>query len=156
LRVEVIARNNRTAFEVAYTAVDFNRPDDSEFVFKAPRGTVVTQVAPNGDQGAGKGKGDKQSQAKKGAGVPKPNQADQPKFVGKGWSTVVVAKMPGSGTATATGQLGRVLNALPVVSGRWGKGRLLSGTAFSAVLTNDGRIAMGSVQPQLLYNALSK
>ena len=33
-------------------------------------------------------------------------------------------------------------------SGDWGSGRLLAGTAFSAVLTDDGRMAVGAVSPR--------
>ena len=39
-------------------------------------------------------------------------------------------------------------------SGAWGSGRLLAGTAFSAVLTDDGRLAIGAVVPEKLYEAL--
>ena len=31
---------------------------------------------------------------------------------------------------------------------------LLAGTAFSAVITDDGRLAVGAVKPDLLYRAL--
>ena len=40
------------------------------------------------------------------------------------------------------------------MSGDWGSGRLLAGTAFSAVLTDDGRLAVGAVRPEKLYQAL--
>jgi hypothetical protein len=50
----------------------------------------------------------------------------------------------------------RMLQALPRVSGSWGSGRLLSGSLFSAVITDDGRVAVGAVRPQLLYSALQK
>ena len=42
------------------------------------------------------------------------------------------------------------------VQGDWGSGRLLPGTAFSAVLTDDGRIAVGAVRPEKLYEALAR
>jgi hypothetical protein len=42
------------------------------------------------------------------------------------------------------------------VSGTWGSGRLLSGTAFTAVLTDDGRLAVGAVPQELLFEALAK
>jgi hypothetical protein len=42
------------------------------------------------------------------------------------------------------------------VSGSWGSGRLLAGTAFTAVFTDDGRLAIGSVAPDLVYAALEK
>jgi len=41
------------------------------------------------------------------------------------------------------------------VSGTWGTGHLLEGTVFSAVLTDDGRLAIGAVAPSALYDALS-
>ena len=59
---------------------------------------------------------------------------------------------PGSGAD----QLEQILRQLPQVSGDWGSGRLLAGTAFSAVLTDDGRLAVGSVTPEVLYAALKK
>ena len=48
-----------------------------------------------------------------------------------------------------------MLNLLPKVSGTWGSGHLLSGTLFSAVLTDDGRVAIGAVAPAQLYAALA-
>lgn len=48
-----------------------------------------------------------------------------------------------------------LLDALPVVSGSWGKGRLLSTSLVNAVITDDGRIAVGSVVPERLYQALA-
>jgi hypothetical protein len=50
---------------------------------------------------------------------------------------------------------GNPLAALPKVSGSWGSGRLLTGTLFSAVLTNDGRVAIGAVPAERLYSALT-
>jgi hypothetical protein len=44
---------------------------------------------------------------------------------------------------------------LPEVHGSWGSGRLLEGTLFTAVLTNDGRLAIGAVGPQQVYAALA-
>ena len=46
------------------------------------------------------------------------------------------------------------LAQLPEVSGSWGSGRLLTGTAFSVVITDDGRVAAGAVGPELLSDAL--
>ena len=45
---------------------------------------------------------------------------------------------------------------LQAVSGSWGSGRLLAGTAFSAVWTDDGRLAVGAVRPDVIYQALNK
>ena len=56
----------------------------------------------------------------------------------------------------ADAQLASVLGSLPKVDGAWGSGRVFEGTAFSAVLTDDGRLAVGAVGPELLYDALAK
>jgi hypothetical protein len=45
---------------------------------------------------------------------------------------------------------------LQPVQGSWGSGRLLAGTAFSAVWTDDGRLAVGAVRPDVIYQALSR
>jgi hypothetical protein len=67
---------------------------------------------------------------------------------------VVVTKVPQDAD---TGQLDTVLNSLkPARTGSWGGGREFEGTAFSAVLTDDGRLAIGAVAPDLLYAALEK
>jgi hypothetical protein len=47
-----------------------------------------------------------------------------------------------------------MLDALPTVHGSWGSGHLLRGSLFSALLTDDGRVAVGAVAPQALYSAL--
>ncbi len=63
----------------------------------------------------------------------------------------------GSAAPSATGEpgeMGALLQQLPRVQGDWGSGRVLAGTAFSVVLTDDGRMAAGAVKPQLLYDAL--
>jgi hypothetical protein len=52
------------------------------------------------------------------------------------------------------GSLAGILKSLPTVSGSWGSGHLLHGALFSAVLTDDGRIAVGAVPPAMLYAAL--
>ncbi len=54
--------------------------------------------------------------------------------------------------AQATGsdnpQLDGFLAQLPEVKGTWGTGRMLAGTVFSVVLTDDGRLAVGAVAPE--------
>jgi len=150
LRVQVIAGQPDPAFQVAYTKVDFSRPDDSQFTFKAPPGAKVTEVAPKTEDRARKAPSKSEIEARKA------EHADDVKVVGTGWSSVVVGKMGDAKSDQAPGQLGPVLEALPKVSGTWGSGRLLSGNAFSAVLTDDGRVAVGSVKPELLYKALAK
>jgi len=49
-----------------------------------------------------------------------------------------------------------MLQVLPRVHGSWGSGHLLKGRLFSAVATDDGRVAVGAVAPQVLYRYLER
>jgi hypothetical protein len=81
-----------------------------------------------------------------------------PRVVGKGWTSVVVSSvaLPTGRRADQGGSMAGVLKSLPTVSGPWGSGHLLHGALFSAVLTDDGRIAAGAVSPSMLYAALAQ
>ncbi len=160
LRVQVYSTKlSNPAFEVGFTAVDFSRPEARQFTFTPPAGTTVTQsdaLAPKGASGTNPAPSKEQmAAAAKAAGATR--------VVGSGWSTVVVATMPagsgsgsGSGAASSTAkQLETVLKALPSVSGTWGSGHVLEGTLFSAVVTDDGRVAIGAVGPDTLFAALA-
>jgi hypothetical protein len=68
---------------------------------------------------------------------------------------VAVAKT-GDLQSTDDAQLQQLLGSRPRVSGEWGAGRLVEGTIFSAVVTDDGRVAFGAVGPDLLYAALDR
>ncbi len=154
LRVQVFSTKiANPAFEVGFTHVDFGKPAARQFAFNPPPGTKVTTS--DTGPGAAAPKVDAQSKG--------PEQV-APKAVGTGWTTVVVAHLPSAaepgtsspgGADQQLGQLQAVLKALPKVSGAWGSGRLLTGTLFSAVLTDDGRVAVGAVAPSQLYAALA-
>jgi outer membrane lipoprotein-sorting protein len=175
LRVQVFAKSvPDPVFEVGFSDVDFARPDAAQFAFKPPPGTTVTEakvadatLSGSGHTATGKSK----------TVAPQPNSADIPKVVGKGWSAVMVVKMPAanatSGASGSTGapadkspadkkpadknleQLTKIVTLLPKVSGSWGSGHLMAGTAFSALLTDDGRLVVGAVTPEGLYAALA-
>ena len=155
LRVQVFAKKVADpVFEVAFSAVDFARPDAAQFAFNPPPGTTVTE----GKTAAG---------PMANTVAPQPSSADMPTVIGKGWGTVLVAKVPvpdasatTSGSTSATtdktiAQLMKFVTLLPKVSGSWGSGHLMAGTVFSALLTDDGRIVVGAVTPEGLYAALA-
>ncbi|WP_406832014.1 DUF2092 domain-containing protein [Pedococcus sp. KACC 23699] len=146
LRVQVYStKAANPAFEVGFTAVSFAKPEASQFAFNPPPGTTVKQA----------------TLPTPGAGVatkaPQHSTSPRPTVVGRGWASVVVTKLPTQATSrsASSGQLARLLRTLPTVSGSWGRGHLLNGTLFSAVLTDDGRLAIGAVTPQRLYAALA-
>ncbi|MET7865195.1 LolA family protein [Micromonospora taraxaci] len=155
LRFEVLAKgSDRPAFEVAFTEVDYRRPDADQFTFNPPPGVKVTEEK---------------------AGAPtagKPGHADpagDPKVraVGSGWTTVLVARLdgplaggraPAKPGAPAAGSepdvdVSKFLGGLAAVNGDWGSGRLLTSKLFSVLLTDDGRVLAGAVTPERLYEA---
>ncbi len=150
LRVQVFAGDRaEPVAAIGFTKVDFATPAASEFAFTPPQGAKVTEVTPEDHAGQG-------SDAR---------TAPEPKVVGEGWTTVVVGTLPQGDLPDAKpdeqgGERGEgpdlqaYLAQLPKVSGSWGSGRLLAGTAFSVVITDDGRVAAGAVGPDLLYDAL--
>ena len=147
LRVQVYStKAANPAFQVGFSRVDFATPDASRFTFNPPPGTKVTESSA--------GASEPSAQERQGAR----DAARGVRTVGAGWSTVLVAALPRSDTAGSRGDAGAlegVVQTLPKVSGRWGSGHLLTGTLFSAVLTDDGRVAVGAVSPDRLYAALT-
>jgi outer membrane lipoprotein-sorting protein len=145
LKVEVFA-GDTSVFRVSYTEIDFAQPDAKLFTFTPPPGAEVTEVSPKAD-------GDESKR-------PTPDSAHEPKVVGEGWTSVVIREMSaGDSSGSSPGaddQLQAFLQQLPTVSGSWGSGRQLAGTAFTAVFTDDGRLAIGSVAPDVVYAALEK
>lgn len=163
LRVRVFPRGStKPAFEVGFTSFEDATPASSEFGFNPPPGTKVTQSSSSPSahrRAAGSATG---STPQGGAVKPgTPAAAGEPTVTGTGWTSVVVAKIPATGSSTASplagsGSLTQVLKALPTVHGAWGSGHVLQGSLFSAVLTDDGRVAIGAVAPGLLYAALAR
>ncbi|MFN8082030.1 MAG: hypothetical protein U0Q19_20925 [Kineosporiaceae bacterium] len=170
LRVQVFStRTSDPAVEIGFTSVDFAVPDAHQFSFTPPPGTKITE------QGSpsmpGEAPRETPSPAPSGTKPGAAPTADRPRVVGTGWATVVVARTgtldgatspsgqasgdPQAGMSDQLAQLNGILTTLPKVSGSWGSGRLFAGTLFSAVLTDDGRLAVGAVQPQRLYDALA-
>lgn len=147
LRVQVYAVGRPTpAFEVAFTAVDFNAPDAEQFTFNPPPGAEVTEIAPGTLAIPAAPEAPAAASTGELAGL-------EPTIVGSGWTSVAVVS---TGDVSSDPELAGVLNLLTPVSGAWGSGHLFSGTLFSAVVSDDGRIAIGAVQPDLLYAALAR
>lgn len=149
LRVQGFGKKAQLVFEVAYTNVDFTAPEARYFDFNPPAGTKVTEAAtPKHPAPSGADKAEAQAKAK--------GAQDQVTTVGTGWTTVAVTKVPAGTAQSGNEQLQGFMKNLEQISGSWGTGRLLRGTAFSAILTDDGRVAVGAVGPDLLSEALAK
>ena len=147
LRVQVFGKNTSTpSAEVGFTQISFTRPADSQFAFSPPPGVKVTTEAGSSSPLSGLG-------------------AAKPQVSGTGWTAVLSEQLPVSaGTLTkqtgkddaSAAELGRVLSVLPRVSGSWGSGRLLRSKMFSALLTDDGRVLVGAVSPDRLYQVAAQ
>lgn len=177
LRVEILPRQgDDPAFEVAFTQVTFERPDDERFRFNPPPGVKVQEEAAEGE--AAEQHADRMREHAEGAVPGKPGAADdapRTTVVGEGWTSVLVARVsdgpidpaalgaeaeaeipkgaPGEAAEAAdaiTGALA-MFDSLSKVEGPWGSGRLLESKLFSALVTDDGRVLVGAVTPQRLY-----
>ena len=63
----------------------------------------------------------------------------------------------GSGLSGDTGPIiGALLKSATPVSGSWGSGRLLKTSLLSMLITNNGRVLVGAVTPQVLYQAAAQ
>jgi outer membrane lipoprotein-sorting protein len=152
LRVDVYAKNATSpAVRVAFQQISFTTPDAQQFAFNPPPNAKVTNATPKQVQQQ------KQAQQRK-AEAQKPTLGSEPKVVGQGWTSVAELKMPApkAGTKSDSAELQAGLGMLPKVSGAWGSGHLLTGSLFSALVTDDGRVFVGAVTPATLYAAAAK
>jgi outer membrane lipoprotein-sorting protein len=166
LRVQVYARGGGDpAYEVAFTQVSFGRPADAQFRFNPPPGTTVKE-APAGADKPDATRPDATGPDATGPDAPKPDAArpaagnGAPRFVGAGWTTVLIARagtaevpVPTDGSRGRANDAAGLVAQLPRVSGAWGSGRLLSGRLFTVLFTDDGRVLAGAVSAERLYEA---
>jgi outer membrane lipoprotein-sorting protein len=175
LRVDVYAKGaNDPAIRVAFQQISFTVPDAEQFKFNPPAGAKVTTEAPSSPETKRDEKAPPVPAKPQGADakpqvpakpqgteakpqVPaKPQAAEaEPTVVGTGWTSILVARLPKGESAEQSAVAG-VLESLPKVSGSWGSGRLLSGSLFSALVIDDGRVLVGAVAPEKLYEAAGK
>lgn len=147
LRTEVFARGaSKPAINVGFSSISFSKPAASRFDFTPPPGAKVTTP-----------KATAKDAMRPHEASGKPANSSRPRVVGKAWSSVLVGKLPSKTTADTKDQsMQRALAVLPKVSGSWGHGRLLDTALFSAVITDDGRFAVGAVRPATVYAALGR
>jgi len=132
LRLTVLAQGSSTpALQVGFTDLTFGPQDPERFTFTPPAGATVKD-APSRDV--------------------QQQQRDKPTVVGDGWDRVVVEKVPQNNPDRA-----RDLAGLGTpTSGSWGSGRVIKTAVATAIVTDDGRVAVGAVPEQVLSETLSK
>lgn len=142
LRVEVYPRNTGggPAVSIGYTSISYEVPSAEQFRFSPPPGAKVTEGTVPGRPAA----------------VDKARAKDTATSVGSGWTRVLVLPGMTAEKTQADGVMGTLLAQLPTVQGSWGSGKLLQSTLLSALLTDDGRLIVGMVPPELLYAAAGK
>lgn len=153
LQVKVLPRaGGDPAVELGFTEVSFDVPPASTFTFTPPKGTKVTEekVPALPDKADKPGRGEKPVKP----GVPDKlgKAGDRPTVVGEGWSSVVVLK----GASADTASLQPLLANARTVQGSWGSGKILTTRMVSALFTDDGRIIVGLVPPEVLESAAAK
>lgn len=144
LRVRVYSTTGTDpTLEVAYSAVSYEVPDAALFDFSPPPGATVMEHPASTEQADAFG--------------PKAEMR-APTLVGSGWSTILLGELPSEATEPAGEGPAAIelLRLLPAESGEWGTGRVLRGTLFSVIITDDGRVAVGAVAPQALMTALAE
>jgi outer membrane lipoprotein-sorting protein len=150
LRVQVLAKGlDHPAFEVGFTQVSFARPDDAQFKFSPPAGAKVnndTEAKPDGLTHGKDGKIGADGKPELPAGAKDTKTAT----IGKGWGAVFVARSA-DGTkpadeASKDPNAKSLLDSLTSVSG----GKVFKSTLFTAMITDDGRILVGSVSQERL------
>ncbi|MEV7627493.1 sigma-E factor regulatory protein RseB domain-containing protein [Actinoplanes sp. NPDC089786] len=162
LRVDVYAKDaNNPAVRVAFQQVSFTKPDAQQFNFNPPPGAKVENQTAEQLQAEAEKKG---AEAKQKHGEARKQAAESTKVVGKGWTSVFVAQAPKAddkaddkkAAGPEAAALEGVLKSLPAVKGSWGSGHLLQSTLFSALATDDGRILVGAVAPEKLYEVAAQ
>jgi outer membrane lipoprotein-sorting protein len=156
LRVQVFAKGAQSpAAQIGFTSVSFVEPASSNFAFSPPAGATVKQETTGGAK----------------AGPSGTTQASGAYTVGQDWLTV--ADLPSSVLSSVTGNqatgsagsglsgdtgpvIGALLKSATPVSGSWGSGRLLATSLISMLMTSNGRVLVGAVTPQVLYQAAAQ
>ena len=157
LRVQVFAKGAKSpAAQVGFTSVSFVKPAAANFAFTAPAGATVKTEHLGRDAPASK----------------HGHTTGNDSTIGSGW--LAVANLPSSALTQATqatggpkssgsglnGDTGEVLGALVKsatrVSGSWGSGRLIKTSLISLLITDQGRVLVGAVTPQVLYSAAAQ
>ncbi|MEV5748664.1 sigma-E factor regulatory protein RseB domain-containing protein [Actinoallomurus sp. NPDC052308] len=160
LRVQVFARGaNSPAAQIGFTSVTFSKPAAANFSFTPPSGAKVvrpdtSKPAPGAKIPGGKGPIAKTLPGRAQAG----GRSGDSSTIGSGWTAVKRLTLPqNSGQPGQKDQRAGILSALQKaatpVSGSWGSGRLLRTKLVSALLTDDGRVYVGAVTPDVLEQA---
>jgi outer membrane lipoprotein-sorting protein len=175
LGVQVFARGAASpAFQTGFTSITFATPPASTFDFTPPKGASVHTVTPRGHPDGWSGTQPAQQPAASGV-----------KTVGSDWLSVAVLPASalseltrGGNAAGALGQAARsasggpgsasgggvdgaailaaLLKSATPVQGAWGSGKLVQTSLASMLITSNGHVLIGAVDPSVLYSAAAQ
>lgn len=161
------ASGGAAVVDVGFTKVDFARPAASVFDFTPPRGAKVTEAdeaaedAPRFHEAPGKGLGKEFGKGLDG----RDGRDGGPEVIGEGWNSVVVLDTGGKGMpsgqeagkaagAGAAGAFGGFLDSLgDKVKGDFGSGTVFKTRLVNALMTDDGKVYVGTVTKDALVKA---
>ena len=133
LGVQVYARGQQNAaVDVSFSSITYRTPEAEVFRFTPPpdatvRRGVVPQLLANNQSGVA--------------------EADGFTKTDTGWSAVTAFRLAGDKTPTTMS----IRPAMHPVSGSWGRCYLLETPLLCLLVTENGRVLTGSVDPQVLY-----
>ena len=179
LRVQVFAKYAKSpAIQIGFTSVSFGTPAAANFAFRPPAGaTVVQGNAGSGGKAAGSVRGSDITNGARVIGNGWLAVADLPESSLSSLTGTApsASSAPGpfrhssksaapasGGSGTAGLGIGTdvifsaLLNSARHVSGSWGSGRLLRTSLVSMLVTSDGRVLIGAVTPDVLYQAATQ
>ena len=146
LSVDVRARDQRDpAFALAFTSLSLDRPSSERFEFTPPAGATVEEHAIGSDLA---GSAPAHRSTSDAATTPAPTAPPVPPALsGSGWETVV--EIPAADVPGALNAAPLLAQATRAVAG----GRLLHTALVNVLLTDDGRVLIGSVPLERLQSA---
>jgi outer membrane lipoprotein-sorting protein len=131
--------SDNPALQVGFSSLDLTAPDPGLFQFTPPAGAKVED-----------GKAEHAPQRPE-------HQQGAHKVVGDGWDSVLVAQLPQQQDAQDGQDMRQVAERTgKPISGPWGNGWVIGTAAGNALLTSDGRVAIGAVPEQVLTAALGE
>jgi outer membrane lipoprotein-sorting protein len=158
LRLQVLANGQSDpALSLEFSEFNVGAQDANLFKFTPPQGATVKEnkdgTKPDAADTSGKGMEGFLANLK-------------PQTVGDGWDTALVVKLPGdlnSVLGQVSGGRGKNMDMTALlkqfgkqVSGSYGTGYVFSTKVATALVTTDGRVAVGAVPEQVLVEALGQ
>ncbi|GAA3496130.1 outer membrane lipoprotein carrier protein LolA [Streptomyces prasinosporus] len=147
------ASGGAAVVDVGFTEVSFDRPAASTFAFTPPEGAEVTEDGEpdRGGERSGRPGGAPKSEEDLAKGL------DGLRMLGEGWNSVATFDTGGRGglpTGEAGGDLGGFLGSLgDRVEGEFGTGTVFGTRLVNALVTEDGKVYVGTVTKDALVKA---